>query len=295
MRELNLDQLRTLVAIADLGTFSAAARALNLAQPTVSLHVSELESRLSAQLVLRGGRRVTPTPAGTVLVERARRLLREADDAVETVRGIVQGRSGRVRLGTSTGILVYLLPQMLEAMGKSNPGIDIEVSITGTNDGLAAMAAGTLDVALIAPPHGASDLVVTRWRRDPMLALMPADWQAPQRVTPQWLAGKPLIFNDASTRLYQQTMEWFGTAGIVPRVRIELNYNEAMKSLVAAGYGAAILPLEGPVEAHLVRGIQAVPLKPALTRDTVIVHRALPLLDGATRGLLETLKQFRQR
>jgi DNA-binding transcriptional LysR family regulator len=295
MRELNLDQLRTLVAIADLGTFSAAAQALNLAQPTVSLHVSELESRLAAQLVLRGGRRVTPTPAGAVLVERARRLLREAGEAVETVRGIVAGRTGRVRLGASTGILVYLLPQMLEAMDKSHPGIDIDVRIIGSNDALAAMAAGTLDVALIAPPETPSDLVVTRWRRDPMLALMPADWRPPQRVTPQWLAGKPLIFNDASTRLYKQTMEWFGTAGIVPRVRIELNYNEAMKSLVAAGYGAAILPLEGPVEAHLVRGIQAVPLKPAVTRETVIVHRALPLLDGATRSLLETLKQFRER
>src|SRR5687767_3240414 len=139
MRELNLDQLRTLVAIADLGTFSAAAQALNLAQPTVSLHVSELESRLSAQLVLRGGRRVVSTPAGAVLVERARRLLREADDAIETVQAFAQGRSGRVRLGTSTGIIVYLLPQMLEAMGKSHPGIDVEVSITGTNDALASM------------------------------------------------------------------------------------------------------------------------------------------------------------
>ncbi|ROZ71490.1 LysR family transcriptional regulator [Ramlibacter sp. WS9] len=295
MRELNLDQLRTLVAIADLGTFSAAAQALNLAQPTVSLHVSELESRLSAQLVLRGGRRVVPTPAGAVLVERARRLLREADDAVDTVRGIVAGRTGRVRLGTSTGILVYLLPQMLQAMAKSHPGVDVDVQIIGTYDGLAGIAAGTLDVALVAPPEAPGDLVVSRWRRDPMMALMPADWEAPQRVSPQWLAGKPLIFNDSTTRLYKQTMEWFGTAGIVPRVRIELNYNEAMKSLVAAGYGAAILPLEGPVAEHLVRGIQAVPLKPALARETVVVHRALPLLDGATRSVLEVLKRFKER
>ncbi len=73
MRELNLDQLRTLVAIADLGTFSAAAKALHLAQPTVSLHISELESRLGAQLVARGSRSVTLTPAGAALVERGRR------------------------------------------------------------------------------------------------------------------------------------------------------------------------------------------------------------------------------
>lgn len=294
MRELNLDQLRTLVSIADLGTFSAAAQALHLAQPTVSLHVSELESRLGTPLVLRGRRKAQPTPAGAVLVERARLLLREADAAVEAVHHHALGRTGRVRLGSSTGTLVHLLPQVLEAMHRSHPDIDVEVSIIGTNDGLARIAAGTLDVALVAPPEVASDLVVTRWRRDPLMAFLPPHWEAPQRVTPQWLNGKPLIFNDSSSRLYKQTMEWFGAAGIVPRVRIELNYNEAMKSLVAAGYGAAVLPAEGPLERHRERGLQVVPLKPALQRETVVVHRAVPLLDGATRHLLKTLATYRQ-
>lgn len=295
MRELNLDQLRTLVAIADLGTFSAAAQALHLAQPTVSLHVSELESRLETKLVLRGGRRVVSTPAGAVLVERARVLLREADDTVEAVQRHAQGRSGRVRLGTATGILVYVMPEVLQVMEKEHPGIDVDVSIVGTNDGLSRLAAGTLDIAIIAPPDTPGDLVVTRWRRDPMMALVPSSWDAPQRATPQWLAGKPLIFNDTTTRLYRQTVEWFGTGGIVPRVRIELNYNEAMKSLVGAGWGAAILPIEGAVEPHLIPGVRALPLKPALARDTVIVHRALPLLDGAARHFLDVLAKFRQR
>lgn len=294
MRELNLDQLRTLVTAVDLGTLSAASQALHLAQPTVSLHVSELEARLGTQLLLRGARRVQPTPAGDVLLAHARLLLREAEDAVQAVQRQKQGVTGRVRLGTSTGILVYLLPLLLQETARAHPDVDVEVSITGTNDGLARVQAGTLDIALVAPPHAAGDLVVTRWRRDPVMAFLPAGWKAPKRVTPQWLAAQPLIFNDASTRLYRESMEWFATAGIVPRTRIELNYNEAMKSLVAAGYGAAILPMEGPPEAHTARGLQVVPLKPALTRETVIVHRALPLLGGATRGLLQILRTMRQ-
>lgn len=294
MRELNLDQLRTLVTAVDLGTLSAASQALHLAQPTVSLHVSELEARLGTQLLLRGARRVQPTPAGDVLLAHARLLLREAEDAVQAVQRQKQGVTGRVRLGTSTGILVYLLPLLLQETARAHPDVDVEVSITGTNDGLARVQAGTLDIALVAPPQAAGDLVVTRWRRDPVMAFLPAGWKAPKRVTPQWLAAQPLIFNDASTRLYRESMEWFATAGIVPRTRIELNYNEAMKSLVAAGYGAAILPMEGPPEAHTARGLQVVPLKPALTRETVIVHRALPLLGGATRGLLQILRTMRQ-
>jgi DNA-binding transcriptional LysR family regulator len=294
MRELNLDHLRTLVTVVDLGTLSAASQALHLAQPTVSLHVSELESRLGTQLLLRGARRAQPTPAGDVLLAHARRLLREADDAVQALKRHQQGVTGRVRLGTSTGVLVYLLPQLLRDMAWAHPELDLEVSINGTSYGIESLQAGTVDVVLIAPPQAAGELVVSRWRRDPMMAFLPPDWEAPKRVTPQWLAARPLIANDASTRLYRQTMEWFATAGIVPRARIELNYNEAMKSLVAAGYGAAVLPMEGPAEGHTARGVQVVPLKPSLTRETVIVHRALPLLSGATRGLLEILRTLKQ-
>ncbi|RYF52914.1 MAG: LysR family transcriptional regulator, partial [Comamonadaceae bacterium] len=69
MRNLNLDQLQTLIAIADLGTFAAAAQALHLAPPTVSLHIKELESRMNAVLVVRGRRQAELTPAGQVLVQ----------------------------------------------------------------------------------------------------------------------------------------------------------------------------------------------------------------------------------
>lgn len=177
---------------------------------------------------------------------------------------------------------------------RTHPDIDVEVNIIGTQEGLSRLAAGTLDIALIAPPRSAGELVVERWRRDPLMALLPPAWKAPRHVTPQWLADKPLIFNGATTRLYQQTMEWFGQAGIVPRVRIELNYNEAMKSLVAAGYGAAILPMEGQARSPATRGAQVVPLRPALVRETAIVHRALPLMDGAALNLLRVLQTFRQ-
>ncbi|MBA4329121.1 MAG: LysR family transcriptional regulator [Polaromonas sp.] len=295
MRELNLDQLRTLVAITDLGTFSAAARALHLAQPTVSLHVSELESRLGAPLVLRGGRKVEPTAAGAVLVQRARQLLRDADDAVDAVQRHVEGRTGRVRLGSSTGVLVYLLPEVLKAMERAHPNIDVEVNILGSGEAMERLAQGTLDVGLVASPQlPRPGLVMTHWRSDPMMAFVPQHWPVPKRITPQWLAARPLIFNDASTHMYHLTMAWFANAGLSPRTRIELNYNEAMKSLVAAGYGAAVLPLEHPGEPLVHQGIQVVPLKPLLTRHTLVVHRALEAVDGATRNLLKTLMEFRQ-
>jgi len=295
MRHLNLDQLRTLVSIVDLGTFSAAARALHLAQPTVSLHVSELEARLGARLVIRGSRRVSPTAAGAALVDRARALLRDADDAIDVVRRQAEGRVGRVRVGTSTGVVVDLLPQVLEALEAQHPGIDVEVSILGSRDAMTRLATGTLDIGLVAMPQPpVRDLVVTRWRNQPMRAFVPLKWKAPKRATAAWLATRPLIFNDATTHMYSLTMEWFAAAGEAPRARIELNYDAAMRSLVAAGYGAAILPIQQSADAEIADRVQMVPLSPPLTRRLSIAHRPRDSLDGATESVLQILRTFAQ-
>jgi DNA-binding transcriptional LysR family regulator len=294
MRELNLDQLRTLVTIATLGSFAAAARALHLAAPTVSLHVAELETRLGTPLLLRQRQRVVPTGIGQALVERARRLLAEVDATLDEVARQVEGRAGRVRLGASTGALAWLLPKALEAMDRDHPGVDVQVEVLTSQESLSRLQAGTLDIGLVALPQAAVDgLKIMPWRRDPVMACLPRAWAAPRQVTPAWLAGRPLILNDASTRLHRLTMDWFAAAGEHPRARIELNFNDAIKSLVAAGYGAALLPHEEGAAGRDARVAMA-PLTPRLWRPLGLAHRA-GRPEPATRHMLEALAAIRQR
>ena len=296
MRELNLDRLRTLVAIADLGSFAAASKALHLAPPTISLHIAELEARFGAPLLLRGKPRVAPTGVGGTLIERARRLLADAADTLDAVQRQVAGHAGRVRVGASTGVIAHLLPRALEALNREQPGIDVQVSVLTSETALARLAAGTLDIGLVAlpqPPLGAKGLRIVPWRRDPVMAFVPAAWaDVPKRATPAWLAARPLILNDSSTRLGRQTAEWFAAAGEQPRARIELNYNDAIKSLVAAGYGAAVLPHEVSASAPDAR-IAMRPLRPALWRALGIAHR-VGEADGATQRVLTVLATLRQ-
>ena len=293
MRALNLDQLQTLVTIADLGSFAAAARALHLAPPTISLHISELESRLDAPLLVRGRSQVVPTGIGLALIERSRRLLADAQQAVEEVSRQRQGQSGRVRLGASTGVLAQLLPQTLEVLGRQHPGIDVQVAVLTSQETIKSLQAGRLDIGLVALPQSAVPGVrISPWRRDPVRAFVPSGWQAPKFATPKWLAGKPLIFNDSSTRLHRMTAEWFAHAGQQPHPRIELNYNDAMKSLVAAGYGAALIPLEANREPIDPR-IRVLELRPALWRPLGIAQRNDPP-EPACQHVLEVLSGFRQ-
>jgi len=293
MREISLDRLRTLVVIADLGSFAEAARQLNLAPPTISLHVADLEARIGAPLLSRTRGQVRPTAVGETLLLRARRLLADADQALDDVRRQVDGLLGRVRLGASTGAIAHLLPQALEALRVQHPGIDVQVQVLTSQDTLARLREGSLDIGLVALPQVAGKGVQVRpWRRDPILAYVPAEWRAPARVTPAWLAARALILNDSSTQLSRVTGDWFAAAGLYPEARIELNYNDAIKSLVAAGYGATLLPQEGAAP-ELDPRIARRPLRPGLWRQLGIACR-VGEVERATAHVLEALAHLQQ-
>jgi DNA-binding transcriptional LysR family regulator len=200
--------------------------------------------------------------------------------------------SGRVRLGASTGAIAHLLPQALETLGRNHPGIDVQVAVLTSQETLLRLADGSLDVGLVALPQPPLEgLVLRPWRRDPVMAFLPASWKAPARLTPAWLAERPLILNDASTRLSRLTGEWFAAAGLNPRARIQLNYNDAIKSLVAAGYGATLLPHEATAPQPDPR-IEMRALRPALWRPLGIAHRA-GQVEQATRHVLDVLWELR--
>ncbi|WP_322029327.1 LysR family transcriptional regulator [Paraburkholderia sp. J76] len=286
MREISLDRLRTLVTIADHRSFAEAARILHLAAPTISLHIRELEERIGAPLLSRTRGRICPTSIGETLLARARRLLADADQAIEEVHRQVQGTEGRVRLGASTSAFAHLLPQALEVLGRQHPGIDIQITVLKSQDAIARLAEGALDIGLVALPLTvAAGLVVKPWRRDPVMAFLPAGWECPAYVTPKWLAGRPLILNDATTQLSRLTEKWFAGRGQRPAARIELNYNDAIRSLVAAGYGAALLPYEG--DGHQDARMITRPLRPALWRQLGIAHARQ--VDRSTRVALDVL------
>ena len=256
--------------------------------------MAELESRLGAPLLVRGQKRVVPTGVGQSLIERARRLLADADEALRLVRQQVAGQHGRVRVGASTGAIAHLLPQALRQLQQHHAGIDVQVAVLTSAETLQRLADGTLDLGLVAlPQHPLAGVHIRPWRRDPVLAFVPADWNPPRLLTPAWLADRPLILNDAGTRLSRLTSDWFARAGLQPRPRIELNYNDAIKSLVAAGWGAALLPHEAGADEPGPRVLMR-PLRPALWRPLGLAHR-VGGDDGATRQVLAVLQGLQQR
>lgn len=293
MRNLNLDQLQTLIAIADLGTFAAAAQALHLAPPTVSLHIKELESRMQAALVVRGRRQAQLTPAGEALVQEGRKLLAASDDLIELVQRRASGRDGLVKVGVSAGVSTRLLPLMLEALTQRNPGVEVKLEALSSAEAMLRLKAGTLDIGIVASPQPAvSQIRLMPWRNDPMVVLLPASWEAPQWVTPQWLASRRWASFAPTTQMHGLIAAWFGQAGHNPRPFLTLSYPGALKSLATASQSAAILPLEEVQDQQNSPAVQVRHLLPQLMRPMAVAYRHLPAPSGAVASVLEVLADF---
>ncbi len=146
---LDVTRLRVLVAIARHGSVTAAARALNYAQPSISHHIARLEAETGARLLERAGRGVRLTEAGRMLAERAEEIIGRLDAAEAELAAHVGLREGRVRLAAFPSALGTLVPAAAARLEAETPGLDLRLSEAEPPEALRMLRAGYVDVALV--------------------------------------------------------------------------------------------------------------------------------------------------
>ncbi|WOR14803.1 hydrogen peroxide-inducible genes activator [Hyphomonas sp. FCG-A18] len=170
-----LRQLEFLCAIADEGSFSKAADACHVTQPTLSSAIKETEALLGVQLVERESRGASLTRAGAAAVERARAILSDTADMVSAARQAGAPLSGPFRLGAIPTIAPFLLPRTLKALRQSHPELKLYLREDQTERLLEGLRARKLDAALIALPWEASGIETMELGEDEFLLVAPTD------------------------------------------------------------------------------------------------------------------------
>jgi DNA-binding transcriptional LysR family regulator len=274
MRSLNLDQLRAFVEVVERGSFTAAAKELNLSQPAVTHQVHELESRFKVTLIERLGKRAYLTPAGEKLIEHARHLLDEDLRTRTSMRRFDEGWGGRVRVGTSATVLMYALPPILQKLKTGHPQLEIILKAGLSTATLKSLKANALDLGLCALPVEDSSFEVTRLFDDELVAILPAATRAvPKRATPAFLSSCPLILGNEESALRQSVTDWLTRSGSAPKPIMTFDNVEAIKSLVAVGLGASIVPSLCLGGGHVpTKNIKVVALNPRLGRQIALVR-----------------------
>ena len=169
-----LRQLEFLCAVADHGSFSKAAEACHVTQPTLSAAIKEVESMLGVQLMEREARGASLTQAGDAAVERARTILSDAADLVSAARQAGAPLSGPFRLGAIPTIAPFLLPRTLKALRKAHPGLKLYLREDQTERLLDGLKARTLDAALIALPWDAAGIETMDLGDDEFMLVAPS-------------------------------------------------------------------------------------------------------------------------
>ena len=270
-------QLRAFVAVAEFQHFRDAAASLGVSQPTLSQSLLTMETNLGVQLIERNPRRVLVTADGQFLLPLARAAV-EAVDAFRAAALPDSWLSGPLHLGVIPTIAPYLLPSLLPAIHLEAPDLQLHVHEDQTDRLLDALAAGSIDVAIMALPLTDARVVAEPLYDEDFVLAVPADhnWAGATGIKPSQLRDEELLFLEEGHCLRDQTVEVCLSSGVANAG--ETNARAASLStivqLVSAGLGMTFLP-DSAVKVET-RGAQLGVARfadPAPGRRIVLVHR----------------------
>ena len=316
---LDVTRLRVLVAVARCGSVTAAARALNYAQPSVSHHLARLEAETGTKLIQRAGRGIRLTDAGRLLAERAAEVIGRLDAAENELAAYTGLRAGRLRLAAFPSALGTIVPAAAALLREQQPGVDLRLTEAEPPEALRMLRAGYVDVAMVfryseekpepadagladAGPDEDEDsgIDLTEGLRERLLLTEPvllvtsahgsAQAGAPERAEPpaelagyarhRWIAG--------CDRCRANLLRQCALAGFTPKIAFTTDDYIAVQALVAAGLGVSTLPALC-LRAARHPGIRTVPL-PGAHRSILAVRYGDPPDPPAVTVLMEALR-----
>jgi DNA-binding transcriptional LysR family regulator len=311
---LDVTRLRVLVAVARYGSVTAAARALNYAQPSVSHHLARLEAETGTKLIQRAGRGIRLTDAGRLLAERAAEVIGRLDAAENELAAYTGLRAGRLRLAAFPSALGTIVPAAAAMLRERQPSVDLRLTEAEPPEALRMLRAGYVDVALVfryspdgpgadgpdgpdpgAPKAPADDedggIDITEGLRERLLldeqVHLVTSAQASAEPSAElsgyarhrWIAG--------CDRCRANLLRQCALAGFTPKIAFTTDDYVAVQALVAADLGVSTLPALC-LRAARHPGIRTVPL-PGAHRYVFAVRYGDPPDRPAVSMLMEVL------
>lgn len=291
---MDLKQLGYFIRVAELGSFTRASSALNIAQPALSRQVRLLEVELRQSLLVRNGRGAVPTEAGKLLVAHGRGILHQVDRAIEELARVRGGLAGRVAVGLPTSVAKVLTVPLTRAFRAALPDATLAVS-----EGLSvamqdSLSTGRIDIALLYNAASSSDMEVQHLLTEDLYLVQStalAVGTSHQAIELNQLADFELIIPTRPNAIRSLVDAAMASLGQRLNIGLEIDGVAAILDLVADGAGCAVLPLNavstsGKAQAYTVRPIQG--LKNQLSLATS-AQRPATLTQRAVQDLLRNV------
>lgn len=241
---MELRYLATFQTVVREGSFTRAADKLSYAPSTITLHIQHLEAELGFQLFVRQGKQLQLSTAGQALYEQADALLQHVRTLEQTMKEIVAGETGSLRLGAIEPAASTRLMPLLATFCQEHPKMQITLEVTGTRFICQRLASGQLEIGICSPPPADLGLTFEPLFFEPIALLVPATHPLAtrDRISPTDLQDQRLLLTGQYCA-YRETIEqFFSRRGISPSPCIEISSFEALKRGVQTGIGVAVVP-----------------------------------------------------
>jgi len=288
-----IDPLKVFVAVVEQRNFSRAGEVLNLSQPSVSLHIRNLENEYGAKLLYRSPKLVKTTAAGDLLYEYANRILSLHDEAKEQIRLLEDVVAGLLKIGASLTIGEYLLPRFLSSFVKQHPQVDVKITIGNTEEIAQGVRQGELDLGLVEGSVALSEFETSPFMKDDLILVAHPDHplSALRSVKPDMLQNQTWILRETGSGTRAFSEEFLRNEGLEMNRSYVFNSSQGVKEAVASGLGIAILS-HWVVRKELSNGeICKVPIKgKRFSRDFSIIYNKQASPTMAMKTFMQKLK-----
>jgi DNA-binding transcriptional LysR family regulator len=267
--QLDLQQLEILTKIVETGSFSKAATAVYLTQPTVSTHIATLERTFGLRLLDRMGRRTKPTAAGRVVYSYAKKMLALRAQAVEEVDLLLGLVRGELAIAGSTIPGTYLLPAHIGAFVESHPEVRIHLHLAASDAVVDLVAAGDAELGITGTKPRHPEIASEPFGEDEivLVAAPSLPIARERRVTPKGLGDVPMVAREPGSgtqRTAEEALRRAGVAAASLKIACRLGSSEAVREGACAGIGAAFLSrraAEAEIRAGRLRAVEVEGLK----------------------------------
>jgi len=276
---MEIHQLRYFVAVAEEGSFSRAAAREHVAQPSLSQQIQKLEAEMDQRLFDRLSRSVVVTEAGKCLLEYARKILVEIEEARRCLDDLKHDIAGRLTVGAIPTMAPYVLPELIEKFQTLYPKVDLEI-LEDTTERLALrLEDGRLDIAIMSTCHQSPALERHSLGKEPLLVLLPKQHRLAKKKKISWsdLKSEKFLLLHEVHCLSAQVCELLATHDLRPELALRGAQLATIAQMVATGMGVSLVP-QMMVEHDLPGGCLALPFAPpAPMRELNLLRNPLRL------------------
>lgn len=239
---MDIKQLQALLAIADHGSFSAAAKALLTVQSNVSAHIQRLEGELGVTLIDRYDG--TLTAEGEMVAQRARRVVHEIEDIDADIHSLGESPSGEARIGSIGTTGRWLMPLLLPELSARHPGVHVTISEGATNTLVSRITAGDIDAAIIHLPITSGDFEVTELFAEDLVLIAHTKHLITEKssISLLELSHHPILLPPRGSPLRRILDRAAANEGVALTALAEIDGVRLLTSLAFEGFGPAIVP-----------------------------------------------------